>query len=339
MNVLVIPNIPLSYMRGGLETQMSRTIAGLKSLGVHVKVLNFEDSTLISWADLIHVFGIHNTFLAEGAAVRKPTVISSVFYQHSGVKRAILKGLSFMPKTEPNSIRRLLDLVRMVLPNSHSEKEQMRSLFGVPEERFRVVFNGIDLPAHIDQPSLSDLCTLPEIFQNNRFVLSAHRIEWRKNTLGLVEACGKANLPLLIVGSIGEKTQNEYQRKALEAIDKYPSVQYLGPLEHDKLQAVYMAAHVHALPSFMETPGLSSLEAGALGCNLVVGNCPPVREYFDGLGWIVEQDVRSIQAGLVQAIEAERNCFGQSELIKQKYTWSNAAEQTLAAYNEVLNEK
>jgi len=39
-------------------------------------------------------------------------------------------------------------------------------------------------------------------------------------------------------------------------------------------------AKAHLLPSFLETPGLSSLEAASLGVPILIGNDEPVKEVF-----------------------------------------------------------
>ncbi|MFW7381997.1 MAG: glycosyltransferase family 4 protein [Oligoflexus sp.] len=335
MNILVIPNIPFSYMKGGLETQLNRTIHHLKAMGVQVKILNFEDETLLKWADLVHVFGIYNIHLAEGAAVRKPTVISSVFYQQSAVKRIYLKTLGYLPKTEPANVKRLLRLAHRILPNSESEKKQLINLFGVPDEQCNVVVNGLDISARGDGEAFRQ-AFLPDLAIDQRIVFSAHRVEVRKNSLALIEACGSKGIPLVIAGALGEGAQAGYAKQAMEMIQRYPSVRYIGPLAFQDLVNGYAFAHVHALPSFMETPGLSSLEAGAQGCNLVVGTCPPVHDYFGGIAWIVRHDAKSIQKGIAQALESDRDNFQQSQVIADKFTWKRAAEMTFKVYEEVL---
>lgn len=42
------------------------------------------------------------------------------------------------------------------------------------------------------------------------------------------------------------------------------NVFFLGQVEHDKLPQFYKLAKVHILASWMETPGLSSLEAAVM---------------------------------------------------------------------------
>ena len=53
-------------------------------------------------------------------------------------------------------------------------------------------------------------------------------------------------------------------------------------IEHELLRHAFAAAAVHALPSWYETTGLSTLEALAAGRPVVVSGGPCVEEYFAG---------------------------------------------------------
>ena len=95
------------------------------------------------------------------------------------------------------------------------------------------------------------------------FVLSVGRIEPRKNTLGLIRAARRLELPLVIAGEAPpgfERYEAECRRAAGDRTI------WLGRLDHHDplLASAYAAARVFALPSWFETPGLAALEA-ALG--------------------------------------------------------------------------
>ena len=111
---------------------------------------------------------------------------------------------------------------------------------------------------------------------------------------------------------------------------------FLGPLPRNLLKHAYAAAKVHALLSEYETPGLASLEAGINGANLVVLESPPVVEYFQNIAWVVNKNLGNIVIALENAAARERNCFLQSETIKEKYSWSKIAESIDKIYDMVI---
>jgi glycosyltransferase involved in cell wall biosynthesis len=82
---------------------------------------------------------------------------------------------------------------------------------------------------------------------------------------------------LLLVGSPAPNQKsyyNECRRIAAENIFFYDHV------PQEELISYYKRAKVHALPSWFETCGLSSLEAAAMGCNVMITDKGYTREYF-----------------------------------------------------------
>ena len=70
------------------------------------------------------------------------------------------------------------------------------------------------------------------------------------------------------------------------------------------LRSAYAAARVHALPSWIETCGLVSLEAALAGCNVVVSTAGHELEYFRDLAYYCDPaNPASIRRAVVQAIE------------------------------------
>jgi hypothetical protein len=113
-------------------------------------------------------------------------------------------------------------------------------------------------------------------------------------------------------------------------------VVFLEALPQEELAGAYAAAKVHALPGWFETPGLSTLEAAAAGCNIVTTDRGTAREYLGELAWYCDpRDVGSIRDAVLAACQAPRS--GRlKELVRERYTWARAAESTLAGYRLAL---
>lgn len=72
-----------------------------------------------------------------------------------------------------------------------------------------------------------------------------------------------------------------------------------------------------------------------MGCNLVAGDCPYVREYFGDHATYVDG---SDPSAIVEAVLANWDRPANQEistLVRTKYTWEGAAKATLAAYEAV----
>ena len=141
---------------------------------------------------------------------------------------------------------------------------------------------------------------------------------------------------MVVIGKPGpnsDKYYNECRKKA------GGNIVFLGHVEHDNLPQFYKAARVHALISWMETPGLSSLEAGAMGCNLVITDKGDTRDYFGDYAFYCEPDsVASIRSALKKAFEAPVNPQLTQHILRN-YTWEKTAEKTCEGYVQVVKHK
>jgi hypothetical protein len=113
-------------------------------------------------------------------------------------------------------------------------------------------------------------------------------------------------------------------------------VTFLDSLPREELASAYAAAKVHALPGWFETPGLSTLEAAAAGCNIVTTDRGTAREYFGDLAWYCDPRlVESIRSAVLAAYQAPR-ADRLRELVRERYSWPRAAESTLEGYRLAL---
>ncbi len=91
---------------------------------------------------------------------------------------------------------------------------------------------------------------------------------------------------------------------------------------------------MHAHPSWLESPGLSSLEAAATGARIVVGDRGTEREYFGSdVDYADPADPASIRAAVLRALE--RGPRDRGDALERRLgarTWQRCAEATLEAY-------
>ena len=107
-------------------------------------------------------------------------------------------------------------------------------------------------------------------------------------------------------------------------------------MPQDQLVQYYQKAKVHVLPSWFETTGLSSIEAAVMGCNVVITDKGDAKEYFGSSAFYCDPlEPQSILA----AVERASNCRYNENLhnmILKRYTWKQAAIQTLKAYQQTI---
>jgi glycosyltransferase involved in cell wall biosynthesis len=222
----------------------------------------------------------------------------------------------------------LLDAVRDVdvfLPNSESEMQRVKEDFKLNAPKYVVVPNGIDLELFV----YDKVQVPPELEEIKGCILSVARIEGRKCQLELIKAVKGLPYKHVLIGKPAPN-HKKYFNLVMEEAQKLENVIYLGHVEHDLLPKYYKAAKVHALVSWMETPRLSSLEAAAMKCNIVVTRKGDTYDYFGDYAYYCEpDDIDSIRSALIKACEEPFN-EKLYELVVNNYTRGAAAKKTIA---------
>ena len=221
-------------------------------------------------------------------------------------------------------------MVDVFLPNSKSEMVRVWEDF--PESRqkpYVVVPNAVDSELfNYDSVKISS-----DVEKYRDCILCVARIEGRKNQLNLVRAMKDLPWPLVLIGKPAPNHRAYFEQIKQEA---GPNVHILGQVDHNLLPQFYKAAKLHCLISWMETPGLSSLEAGAMGCNVVVTEKGDARDYFNDFAYYCEPDsVSSIRDAIISAYENPVDPALRT-LILGNYTWEKTAEKTMEGYRNVL---
>jgi glycosyltransferase involved in cell wall biosynthesis len=167
------------------------------------------------------------------------------------------------------------------------------------------------------------------------FVLEVARIEVAKNQLGLIEALFNIPVPIVLIGK-PSPYESEYVARCQERARERGNVFFIEHIPYEKLPGAYAAASVHALPSWRETPGLTSLEAAAAGCKVVSTSLGCAQEYFGELAWYCHPaDLSSISQAVIAALNTPSTTTLRQRVLEE-FTWQQAAKVTYQAYCSVL---
>lgn len=365
MRVLFIARATLFRVRGGDTSQMVNTASYLGKLGVKADIRLCTEVIDYSQYDLLHFFNIIRPadILDHIKRSRKPYVITPIFVDYSeydlmirkglsgivlrwfspdgleyikAVARAFVNGerlvsLSYLWLGQTRAIRKILSGAAMVLPNSNSEWKRLKYRYGL-DGPARVIPNGID-PTLFTAPA----AVVGYLAQKEAdLVLCVGRIEGLKNQLNLIRALNGTKYRLFLIGSPAPN-HKVYYEECRSVADS--NVHFIENIEQRELAGYYKRAAVHVLPSWFETTGLSSLEAAAMGCNVVITDKGDTREYFEDYAWYCDP---ASPASIFEAVEkAAASGFqsGLKEKILAQYTWPHTAERTLDAYREVIEKR
>lgn len=361
MEVLMIARSTLYTSPGGDTIQVNMTAKYLRLLGVNVTIALADEQIDYARFALVHFFNlIRPDDILPHLQAQLPFVVSTIFVDFSEYDKKARKGIAgllfrIIPATyieylkaiaryvvqgdkikswyflfhgQKKSMEFILRHTKMLLPNSHSEYRRLCS-FTCLRPPYQKVVNAIDQHTFIDSAE--------EHKAYKDHVLCVGRIEGLKNQLNLIKALMDTSIPLTIIGKPA-LNQHSYYQECKRLAATAPNIRFIEHVDHKDLVRIYKAAKVHALPSWFETTGLSSLEAAAMGCNVVITKKGDAEEYFRDFAYYCDpNDVDSIRDAVTNAYEAPRNTRLQLH-VHQNYTWDRAALQTLKAYQSALSQ-
>lgn len=359
LRVAFISRATLYTAPGGDTRQIDATAQALRQLGIRVDIFPTDQQPDYGQYDLLHFFNIIRPadILYHVEKSDLPYVVSTIFVEYGpfekksasffrkslsrflsddGIEylKAIarrfkngekIKSRSYLLSGHARSVRKVAEGALALLPNSESEYRRFVARYGV-ERPYRVIPNGINAAVATEVRA--------KVPQYEGAVLCMARIEPLKNQLALIRALSGTELTLFIHGQASPNHAAYYEACRREA---GPNVHILPWIrEEEKIYQIYTSAKVHALPSHFETTGLSSLEAAAMGCNVVVTDRGDVRDYFGDHAWYCDPDeVASIREAVLEAHAAPYEP-GFRQHILHRYTWQRAGEETLKAYRDAL---
>ena len=364
MKVLFQSRKTLFSVPGGDTTQILKTKEYLEKLGVSVDI-SLELTPNVSEYDIVHVFNLmrpQELYLQVKNAKKygKKVALSTIYgpyeeYEKKArggilqfvnkflsitqieylkvIVRAILnfeinKGtIIYLLNGHKRLQKKIIKMVDVFLPNSHSEMLRVANDFNLQEYKYVSVANAVD----INKFDYDRVVVDEEFNKYKDCILCVSRIEGRKNQLNIIRACKDLPYKFVFIGKAGANFKKYYEQCKIEAND---NMFFLGQIEHNKLPQFYKLAKVHILASWMETPGLSSLEAGIMRTNIVVTKKGDTEDYFKNFAFYCEpDDLDSIRKAVIDAYNAPfNNDF--YERIVSNYKWEDTAIQTLEGYNK-----
>ncbi|AVX19588.1 Glycosyltransferase involved in cell wall bisynthesis [Carboxydocella sporoproducens DSM 16521] len=365
---ILMQNRPDPFIiKGGETVQMLQTKKALERLG-HIVDISTELEPNLESYDVVHLFNltmVGYTYIQALNAKkwRKPVVLSTIYFnldefeskgrvgllklinnifdldtreRLKAIARSVLQPRSakvYLRQAFTGYIkqqRELLKMVDVILPNSKLEQECIYKDFAPLKPYCHVVPNAAE-----NIYSTGSAERFYEKYGIKNFVLCVARIDNRKNQLALIEALKDTGLTVVFVGGVSPK-HRKYFNVFIDKIRNNKNFIYFDEMPAEELADLYKAAEVHVLPSWVETPGLSSLEAALAGCKIVSTNRGSAPEYFQEYAWYCDPtDIVSIRKSVLAAYAAERS-LTLAQYIKEKFNWDRAAEETIKGYMAAL---
>ncbi|GAB4470581.1 MAG: glycosyltransferase family 1 protein [Anaerolineae bacterium] len=242
------------------------------------------------------------------------------------------------------STRHSAGVARRVIAHSQATAHDLMALNGVPGDKIRVVYSGVD-------EQLKPV-TNPEALEQVRarlgipgpYILHVGRVEPRKNLVRLVEAFARVretlgDLWLVLAGSVNRRYTALTARIRDLGLER--QVILPGYVPDDLMAGLFSGAEVFAFPSLYEGFGFPVLEAMACGTPVVCSNTSSLPEVVgDAALTVAPTDTASLAEGLLRVLLDEalrQELVGRGFVRVRLFNWETCSRETLAVLHEAAS--
>jgi glycosyltransferase involved in cell wall biosynthesis len=223
-----------------------------------------------------------------------------------------------------------------VLTVSHCARDDISRDFGIPRDRFRIVPNGIDTNIfHL----------LPDVArEDNRIIVTNSADTPLKGLTYLLQAVAHLRRQRVIrLVVIGQPKPNGVIERLVRRLDLTSQVTFTGRIGHAAFVRQYARARIAVVPSVYEGFGLPAGEAMACGVPVISTTGGALPEVVGEAGVLVPpRDVEALAAAIKDLLDnpAKAAAIGRKgyQRVQSHFTWQRAAEKTVAAYREVIDD-
>jgi glycosyltransferase involved in cell wall biosynthesis len=223
--------------------------------------------------------------------------------------------------------QKILDAVDIIITANNAETNEIVALYDADINKIQLIHYGIDDQLFITEQVISENLFFNKYNVTDFVFCAAASICNRKNQLTLIKALKGTGIKLVLnnTNKISDGLDTEFHA----LVDGDPDILCLERMDFDMMISCYKNAKVSVSVSQAETAGLVNLEAGYLGCNLVVSNLEALQEYLQTYATFVDQNSeKSIKGAIQTAMETEYNPQLR-EFVKENYTWDTYIEKLL----------
>ncbi len=322
--------------------------ANFKKVKVFSYWYSWKEQAVLPWRlmkehlNLIHFPHFNSPILYRGKSVVTIHDITPLFFpghkMGSPVRRAGFQAV----------FRHSVKQAAKIIAVSQSTKRDICQYFGLGSDKIKVIYEGVDENKFSVPGGSAESGKVQQLKKkykiNKPFIFYTGVWRNHKNLAGLIKAfnlvLNKYHLDYDLVLGGEENPYYPEIRKTWESLGLGEKIIRPGFIKSEDLPIFYKIAKVAVIPSFYEGFGLVGLEAMASGLPVAASNCTALPEilgkaaaYFDPHN---PEDMAEKINGILTDDDYKKNLIISGFEQIKKYSWKKMAEETLAAYQEVL---
>ena len=259
---------------------------------------------------------------------------------------AIYQNSEWFPKQTFSTnflVPRSLAKAKKIIVPSESTKQDLQKIFRVPEEKIKVIYEGVraEEPSENAKNSTLEKFNLPE----KNYFLFLGTIEPRKNLIALIAAYKillqkNPDAPILVLAG-GKGWKNDDIFEAIKKRSLENKIKCLGYVSNEEKFALMKSALAFVYPSLYEGFGLPILEAMSLGAPVITSRISSLPEIAGDAALLIDPNNDGEIANALEKLwkdENLRNDFiNKGKHQSAKFSWIKTAEQTLQTYKEIAH--
>ncbi|MFA6391828.1 MAG: glycosyltransferase [Patescibacteria group bacterium] len=368
MKILLNSRADLNSKPGGDTLQINKTAEYLRKLDVAVDI-STEMQPDLSKYDIVHLFNItrpHETYaqFQNAQNQNKPVVLTPLYQNFDEWDRKGRYGLQsiFMKLIPDKNSKELFKLSLRAITNIHLYQQYFYQLINGYVQQQQKVLNNVnalllnstlemnllenDLGIHnkyfiVPNGIDADFADVnPDLFRQKYgiqdFVLCVANFSSIKNHIKSLKALKNTGIKLVLIGK-PQKNHRKYFRHINKTANNNSNILLITDASKDLIKSAYASAKVHVLPSWFETCGLVSLEAGLAGCNVVSTDRGYAKEYLGNFAKYCDPaDVSSIKNSVLDALKSPKSDNLKNHILAN-FSWGKTAQKTLVVYQNIIN--
>jgi glycosyltransferase involved in cell wall biosynthesis len=221
-----------------------------------------------------------------------------------------------------------------IITVSQTARRHIADTFRIPQDKLRVIYNGIDTDVFSPSPKVARL--------DNRLVVVISRDTPVKGLRFMLEALAvlrhKYDLELIVVA---KGTDNRNTQRLLTTLGIRDYVKFIDEIDTTELVNQYRLASLVVVPSVYEGFGLPAAEAMACGAPTVSTTAGALPEVVGDAGILVPPaDVKALVDAISSLVVNQNKRKHLSQVgrrrIVQMFNWRNTAKHTVDVYAEAI---
>ncbi len=240
-------------------------------------------------------------------------------------------------------VPRIAKKASIIITVSEFEKKRLAERLQLPEDKIRVVYNGIN-----PQFRRIDNTAALQAFRNvyglpSEFLLHFGNTAPKKNTIGTLKAfkvyCASATRILPLVITDCDSKYITTLLKTINAPELIRHIQILDYVPFAQVPLLYNLATIFLYPSHRESFGMPVIEAMACGTPVITSDTSSLPEVSGDAACLVSPaNAAGIAAAIKELLDNEPLYLQKREQGYKnaaRFSWKQAAEKTIAIYNEL----